>query len=152
MTRFDIVGLDPRGTGLSTPAIDCIDDYDRYFAEIDITPDDDAEKQTLVDLADEFQTECAEQNADIIQHIGTNNSARDIDFVRQALGEDKITYLGFSYGSELGATWMTLFPDTVRAAVLDGAVDPNADLIRVGHRPGRRLRADVQLVLGAVQW
>jgi pimeloyl-ACP methyl ester carboxylesterase len=132
LAHFDIVGLDPRGTGLSTPPIDCIDDYDRYYAESDITPDDDAEKQALIDLADEFQTQCAQQNADIIQHIGTNDSARDIDFVRQALGEDTITYLGFSYGSELGATWMTLFPDTVRAAVLDGAIDPNADLTQSG--------------------
>ena len=53
-----------------------------------------------------------------------------MDSIRQALGEDKISYFGFSYGSELGATWATLFPDTVRAAVLDGAVDPNADLAR----------------------
>jgi pimeloyl-ACP methyl ester carboxylesterase len=66
-------------------------------------------------------------NRDIIQHIGTNNSARDIDTIRRALGEDRITYFGFSYGSELGAAWVTLFPDTVRAAVLDGASDPEAD-------------------------
>jgi pimeloyl-ACP methyl ester carboxylesterase len=128
LEHFDIVGWDPRGTGQSLPAIDCTDDYDRYHADVDITPDDSAERQTIIDLADEFQTECVQQNAAIIQHVGTNDSARDIDTIRQALGEDQITYFGFSYGSELGATWMTLFPDTVRAAVLDGAIDPNADL------------------------
>jgi pimeloyl-ACP methyl ester carboxylesterase len=132
LERFDIVGWDPRGTGLSSPAIDCIDDYDKYYASIDITPDDDAERQTLIQLADEFQTACAERNATIIEHVGTNDSARDIDTVRQALGEAQITYYGFSYGSELGATWLTMFPDTVRAAVLDGAVDPNADLTQAG--------------------
>jgi pimeloyl-ACP methyl ester carboxylesterase len=127
LARFDIVGWDPRGTGLTTPAIDCIDDYDPYFAEIDITPDDEAERAQLVDLADEFEDACTERNAAIIDHIGTNDSARDIDAIREALGEEQITYFGFSYGSELGATWATLFPDTVRGAVLDGAVDPNAD-------------------------
>ena len=50
-----------------------------------------------------------------------------MDMIRRALGEDKISYFGFSYGSELGATWTTMFPETVRAAVLDGASDPNAD-------------------------
>ena len=130
--RFDIIGWDPRGTGLSTPAIDCIDDYDRYFASVDITPDDAAERQQIVDLAKEFETKCSTKNADILQFIGTNNSARDIDSIRQALGEDKISYFGFSYGSELGATWATLFPSTVRAAVLDGASDPNSDFLTGG--------------------
>jgi pimeloyl-ACP methyl ester carboxylesterase len=132
LERFDIVGWDPRGTGLTTPAIDCIDDYDRYFASTDITPDTDAERQQIVDLAEEFQTQCAERNADIIEHIGTNSSARDMDTIRQALQEETISYFGFSYGSELGAAWATLFPDTVRAAVLDGAADPTADYITDG--------------------
>ena len=132
LERFDIVAWDPRGTGQSTPAIDCIDDYDRYFASTDITPDDEAERQQIIDLAKEFEELCATKNADIVQFIGTNNSARDMDAIRQALGEDKISYFGFSYGSELGATWATLFPDTVRAAVLDGASDPNADDVTSG--------------------
>jgi pimeloyl-ACP methyl ester carboxylesterase len=127
--HFDIVAWDPRGTGLSTPAIDCVTDYDKYFATPDITPDDDAERQENVDLSKEFEDDCATKNADILQFIGTNNTARDMDSIRQALGEEQISYFGFSYGSELGATWATLFPDTVRAAVLDGASDPQADFI-----------------------
>ena len=127
LEHFDIVGWDPRGTGLTEPAIDCIDDYDRYFASTDITPDDEAERQQIVDLAKEFQELCVENNAGIIEHVGTNNSARDMNSIRRALGEEEITYFGFSYGSELGATWATLFPETVRAAVLDGAADPDAD-------------------------
>lgn len=132
LARFDIVGWDPRGTGLTTPAIDCVDDYDRYYATTDITPDDDAERQQIVDLAEEYQGFCAAKNPDIIEHIGTNNSARDMDAIREALGEETISYFGFSYGSELGATWATLFPDTVRAAVLDGAADPTADFTTSG--------------------
>ena len=127
LERFDIVGWDPRGTGESEPAIDCIDDYDRYFAGTDITPDDEAERQQIVDLAEEFADQCVAKNEDYYAHVGTNNSARDMDAIREALGEDTISYFGFSYGSELGATWATLFPDTVRAAVLDGAADPNAE-------------------------
>jgi pimeloyl-ACP methyl ester carboxylesterase len=128
LEHFDIVGWDPRGTGLSEPAIDCIDDYDHYFAGTDITPDDEAEREEIVDLVEEFATKCEDRNADIMPYVGTNNSARDMDSIRRALGEDTISYFGFSYGSELGATWATLFPETVRAAVLDGAADPNAGL------------------------
>ncbi|NBV74201.1 MAG: alpha/beta fold hydrolase, partial [Actinobacteria bacterium] len=124
---FDIVGWDPRGTGFSEPYIDCIDDYDPYFAEIDITPDNDAERSDVIAKAQEFADRCIEENDAIALHVGTNNSARDIDLLRRALGEDRTSYFGFSYGSELGATWATLFPSTVRAAVLDGASDPDAD-------------------------
>jgi pimeloyl-ACP methyl ester carboxylesterase len=128
LDRFDILAWDPRGTGASTPAIDCFDDYDHFFDNGDITPDDAAAKQQDVDLAKESTDDCVTKNAEILQHVATNDSARDMDAIRQALGEDKISYFGFSYGSELGATWATLFPDTVRAAVLDGAADPNEDL------------------------
>ncbi len=127
---FDIIGWDPRGTGISTPAIDCIDDYDHYFTGTDITPDDQAERDQIIGLAKEFADQCVEKNGAILQFVGTNNSARDMDSIRKALGEDQISYFGFSYGSELGATWATLFPDTVRAAVLDGAKDPYADSLQ----------------------
>ncbi len=129
---FDILGWDPRGTGNSTPAIDCFSDYDHFFASADITPDTPGEKQQNIDLAKELTNDCVTKNAAILDFVGTNNSARDMDSIRRALGEQKITYFGFSYGSELGATWATLFPDTVRAATLDGAVDPNADLVQRG--------------------
>jgi pimeloyl-ACP methyl ester carboxylesterase len=132
LARFDIVAWDPRGTGESTPFIDCVDEYDPYFAGTDITPDDDAERQQLIDVAREFQEACATKNATILPYIGTNNSARDMNSIREALGEATISYFGFSYGSELGATWATLFPDTVRAAVLDGASDPNAGFFDSG--------------------
>lgn len=126
LDRFDIVAWDPRGTGQSAPAIDCTDNLDQFFGTGDITPDDTAERQELVDLAKEFSTDCVEKNGNYLQYVGTNNSARDMDAIRAALGEATISYLGFSYGSELGGVWATLFPSTVRAAVLDGAVDPTA--------------------------
>lgn len=115
LERFDIVGWDPRGSGASTPAIDCIDDLD-----------------VAAEAPAPLAPACVERSGDVLQHMGTTASARDIDVIRRALGEDGISYLGFSYGSELGATWATLYPDTVRAAVLDGATDPTAT-------PGDRL-------------
>ncbi len=127
LERFDIVGWDPRGVGESTPAIDCISEYDPYFNELDSTPETDEERELLVETAKLFADECARLNGDILPHIGTNNSARDMDTIRRALGEDTVSYYGFSYGSELGGVWATLFPDTVRAAVFDGASDPAAD-------------------------
>ena len=129
LDRFDIIGWDPRGTGESVPAVDCVDDYDEWFTEGDITPDTDEERQAGIALVEDYVGICLENNAEFIEHVGTNNSARDMDSIRQALGEETISYFGFSYGSELGAVWATLFPETVRAAILDGAADPNADAI-----------------------
>ncbi len=125
--NFDVIGWDPRGTGRSEGAVDCIDDadYDRFFSAPDITPDDDAERAELVALAEEYAQACIDR-VDTLQYVGTNNSARDIDAIRQALGVDQVSYFGFSYGSELGGVWATLFPTTVRAAVFDGATDPNS--------------------------
>jgi pimeloyl-ACP methyl ester carboxylesterase len=128
---FDVVGWDPRGTGSSTPAVDCIEEYDAYFA-IDPTPANEEEKQRLIDASMRFADECEERNSEILPHISTNNSARDMNAIREALGEEKISYFGFSYGSELGGTWATMFPNTVRAAVLDGATDPTADYVQSG--------------------
>ena len=128
---FDIIGWDPRGTGESTPFVDCIDEYDKYFA-VDPTPKNKAEKTALVDATRLFSQECEKKSGDILPYISTNNTARDMDAIRAALGEEKITYFGFSYGSELGATWATMFPTTVRAIVLDGATDPEADYMQSG--------------------
>ncbi len=126
--NFDVIGWDPRGVGQSEGAVDCIDDvdYDAYFSAPDITPDDQAERDELVELAEDYADACVERT-DILEYVGTNNSARDIDAIRQALGAEQISYFGFSYGSELGGVWATLFPTTVRAAVFDGSTDPNSD-------------------------
>jgi pimeloyl-ACP methyl ester carboxylesterase len=129
--RFDVVGFDPRGTGDSTPAVDCVDEYDPYFG-LDPSPDDDGEKDALVDSSEEFGQLCLERSGEILPYISTEFAARDMDLIRQALGEETISYFGFSYGSELGAVWATLFPETVRAAVLDGAADPNNDYTEGG--------------------
>ncbi|NNE10735.1 MAG: alpha/beta fold hydrolase [Ilumatobacter sp.] len=147
LERFDIVGWDPRGTGESDPPIDCIDDYDPYYAELDHTPETDAERAAIVAAAEELAQRCVENNSEIIQHVGTNNSARDIDVIRRALGEDQISFFGFSYGSELGAAWATMFPDTVRAAVFDGASDPEADDLGFSLQQQRGFEAAISTFL-----
>lgn len=143
--RFDIVSWDPRGTGVSGGAVDCFgdEDYDRYFASSDITPETDEERQASIDLAQDFAAACEGQLGNTLAHLGTNNSARDMDAIRQALGEEQVSYLGYSYGSELGAVWATLFPDTVRAAVLDGAAHPDPD----GIEPARQQQLGFERVL-----
>jgi pimeloyl-ACP methyl ester carboxylesterase len=122
LDRFDIIGWDPRGTGY-IEYVDCIEEYTPYFG-IDSSPDNDLEWVLLSDAIGEFTDGCSERSERLLPHVSTMNSARDMDAIRDALGEDTISYFGFSYGSELGATWATMFPTTVRAAVLDGAVDP----------------------------
>ena len=129
LDRFDIVGWDPRGTGSSEPAVDCIDDYDHYFG-LDSSPDTQAERQELIDVGTEFGAACETSKGTLLPYLSTADTARDMNSIREALGERTISYFGFSYGSELGATWATMFPDTVRAAVLDGATDPTVGYLQ----------------------
>jgi pimeloyl-ACP methyl ester carboxylesterase len=121
--RFDIVAWDPRGVGQSDPHIDCVDSMDDYFG-LDPSPDDESETQLLTSGAEVFATACMTTSGEFLPYVSTMNTASDMDVLRRALNEEQISYLGFSYGTSLGATWATLFPETVRAAVLDAAVDP----------------------------
>ena len=129
--HFDIIAWDPRGTGESTPAVNCVDTFDEYFG-LDSPPETPEEKQALIDASQAFNDKCAENSGTILPYISTMASAQDINSLRLALGEEKVSYFGFSYGSELGTTWATMFPETVRAIVVDGAVDPNASSVQKG--------------------
>ncbi len=127
--RFDLVGFDPRGVGDST-ALDCDIDWDDNVSVL--TDGDDGGWNDLVAEAETFVADCPDATADLAPFVGTNNAARDLDLVRQALGDDRLSYVGFSYGTRLGATYAELFPDRVRALVLDGAVKPTNDLAALG--------------------
>ena len=107
LTGFDIVGMGPRGTGKSSPAIDCIDDYDALWASTDLTPDHDAARNAQVATVAAYAQGCMERTGAAIAHMTTAATARDLDLLRRALGEDTITYFGTSYGCELGAAWAT---------------------------------------------
>ncbi|MBN6050804.1 alpha/beta fold hydrolase [Nonomuraea sp. RK-328] len=129
--RFDIVGFDPRGVGASAP-VKCLDtQHLDAFLALDATPDDPAEELALERGSREFARGCAARSGKLLQHVGTVDAARDMDVLREALGERKLTYLGESYGTFLGAVYADLFPGRVRALVLDGAQDPAVSGLRL---------------------
>ncbi|WP_067438566.1 alpha/beta hydrolase [Nocardioides jensenii] len=121
--KFDVVGFDPRGTGKSSP-VDCLSDaeLDAYIAG-DPTPDDPAEVTAMRRRNVEMGAGCQRLSGDVAAHVSTVEAARDMDVLRAALDEDKLTYFGASYGTKLGATYADLFPDRSGRLVLDGAVD-----------------------------
>jgi pimeloyl-ACP methyl ester carboxylesterase len=123
--RFDIVGWDPRGTGASA-GIDCTDDLDGLYA-LDWDPDTAAERDELEAANRAFVDDCVRTNGDLLPFVSSTRTARDMDRIRAALGDDQLTYLGYSYGTYLGAQYAAQFPDRVRALVLDGAIDPSLD-------------------------
>ncbi|WP_245670177.1 alpha/beta hydrolase [Micromonospora mirobrigensis] len=127
--RFDVVGFDPRGVARSSP-VKCIPD-----AELDTSfgydPDPVSQRSfdDFVALNQRIGRGCGDRYGDQLPLYGTEQAARDMDAVRAAVGDDKLTYLGYSYGTLLGATYAQLFPQRVRALVLDGAVDPQQKLV-----------------------
>jgi pimeloyl-ACP methyl ester carboxylesterase len=130
--RFDFVGFDPRGVGSSTPELWCNSDADndrlRADPEVDYTP---AGVEHIENETKAFIQRCVDKmGPDFLANIGTANVAKDLDAIRAAIGDDKLTYLGYSYGTRIGAAYAEEFPQNVRAMILDGAVDPNADPIQ----------------------
>ena len=124
---YDIVGFDPRGVGSSTP-LDCLSDsdLDAYIAS-DPTPDDEQEVQELEDGFATYARGCVDKSGPLLEHVSTVEVARDLDLMRQLVGDKKLNYFGASYGTYIGATYAGLFPKKVGRMVLDGAVDPLAD-------------------------
>ncbi|MBN9791723.1 alpha/beta hydrolase [Pseudonocardia sp. TMWB2A] len=124
--RFDLVGFDMRGTGASTPTVDCFTDDERR---------DDLLMATFLfggeswseDVTRHAAASCAEGSggAEVISHLGSRDTVRDMDVLRAALGDDQLNFLGASYGTRLGAVYAETFPRNVRSMVLDGGMDPN---------------------------
>jgi pimeloyl-ACP methyl ester carboxylesterase len=122
--KFDLIGFDPRGVDRSS-GIRCVDDaWQEKYRYIDSTPDTPDEQVLKDESESTFVTACLETYGDSLIEYDTANTARDMDQIRAALGDEKLTYYGVSYGTILGAVYATLFPDNVRALVLDSAYDP----------------------------
>ncbi|MCE7008304.1 alpha/beta hydrolase [Kibdelosporangium philippinense] len=137
--RFDLVGFDPRGIGSSEPAVKCLSDAEKDADRLEppITGPDAVAKTEQE--SKEFADKCvANTGAEVLANIGTRDVAKDMDVLRSALGEQKLNYLGFSYGTRIGTAYAEAFPGNVRAMVLDGAVDPNADRVAsvIGQQNG----------------
>ncbi|MFI6604505.1 alpha/beta hydrolase [Nonomuraea sp. NPDC050536] len=129
--RFDIVGFDPRGVGESSP-VKCLSDARLdAFLSADPTPDSASERAHLERVSKEFADGCRARSGRLLAHVGTADTARDLESLRQALGDARLTYLGKSYGTFLGATYADMYPNRVRAMVLDGAIDPAVPRLRL---------------------
>ena len=122
--RFDVVSFDPRGVGRSAPVV-CrtAAQRDREMS-LPAVPRTSAQRAAVVAEARDFANGCARKSRTLLPFLTTEATARDLDRLRRALGEPRLTYLGFSYGTVLGATYASLFPKRVRALALDGAADP----------------------------
>lgn len=123
--EYDIVGVDPRGVGKSSP-LECLSDknFDAFTAT-DPDPDDAAEITTLRKSITDLGNACREHAGGLAAHVSTVEVAKDMDVVRALLGRSKLDWFGASYGTELGAVYAQLFPKKVGRMVLDGAVDPS---------------------------
>jgi pimeloyl-ACP methyl ester carboxylesterase len=125
MDSFDIIGFDPRGVALSTP-LDCLTDKEvDEFIAFDGTPDTDQELKESLQLSINLAKGCEAVENNLIAHVGTQEAARDMDIIRELVGDEKLNFLGASYGTYLGGMYAELFPDKVGRLVLDGAVDPS---------------------------
>ena len=124
--RFDVVTFDPRGIGESTPLRCFASSAEQVaaVAEMPRVPVGPEEEMALQRATAEMVQGCAVRNAETLAHLSTANLARDMDELRQAVGDEALTYIGTSYGTFLGATYAQLFPDTIRAMVLDGVINP----------------------------
>jgi pimeloyl-ACP methyl ester carboxylesterase len=124
---LDLVSFDPRGVGGSTPAVRCHDDLDDT---IDVLGPGGLTEERLAARIEDDKRRCSTSDPALLAHVGTNAAARDLDWLRAALGDEKLTYLGFSYGTRLGSVYAELFPSRVRAMALDGADEPSQAVSR----------------------
>lgn len=132
--QYDMAAVDPRGVARSEP-VTCLDgkQMDAY-TQTDVTPDDEREAGQLSLSFRKFAAGCEKRSGEMLPHVSTVEAARDMDILRAALGDEKLSYVGASYGTFLGATYAGLYPDRVGRLVLDGAMDPSL--------PARRMNRD----------
>ncbi|MEU9334231.1 alpha/beta hydrolase [Streptomyces sp. NPDC048290] len=125
--RYDLVSWDPRGVGASE-GVRCRTDAEIAAAEqVDATPDTPAEEEAFLKDAADFGAGCEESAGPLLAHVSTQDTARDMDLMRQVLGDTKTHYFGISYGTELGGVYAHLFPENVGRLILDAVVDPAGD-------------------------
>lgn len=122
--QYDVIGFDPRGVGRSRPALDCVP---KYFDPVrpDPVPRSLRDEQVNRNRARDFAASCGEKYPDLLPFMDTVSAAKDLDVIRRATGFRQLNYLGYSYGTYLGAVYAKLFPDRVRRLVLDSNVDPD---------------------------
>lgn len=127
--KFDLVGFDPRGISSSQPAVHCLSPQERDAARLDADTDTTpGEVQQSEQEERAYGAKCAEgTGARMLANLGTRDVVKDMDVLRSTLGDPKLSYLGYSYGTRIGAEYAKQFPGNVRALLLDGAMDPGQD-------------------------
>ncbi|MGC7099556.1 alpha/beta hydrolase [Amycolatopsis lurida] len=133
-SRFDLVGFDPRGVGASQPQVRCLTDAERDTERADDVETDGSPEGVQAQEAENrtFAERCAERtdhHAAMLANVGTRDVVKDMDVLKSALGDAKLSYVGYSYGTRIGSTYAETFPQNVRAMVLDGALDPEQDSV-----------------------
>ncbi len=125
--QFDIVGFDPRGVARGTPAR-CYGNERQQGSVLSglAFPTNEAELEVWLASDKAFADQCDKRGNRVIGHMSTGNVARDLDVLRQAVGDDQLTYYGISYGTQIGQTYVNMFPENVRAVVIDGVLDAEA--------------------------
>ncbi|WP_184688637.1 alpha/beta hydrolase [Saccharothrix tamanrassetensis] len=126
MKRFDLIGFDPRGVGRSAP-LRCFktqEEADEVFGRMSAIPVTRTQIRDTMDATEDYTDSCKRTAGPLLQHMSTEDVARDLDLLRQGVGDKQLTFVGFSYGTLLGATYANVFPQKSRALVLDGNVDP----------------------------
>ncbi|MFI2201548.1 alpha/beta hydrolase [Streptomyces sp. NPDC020192] len=127
--RYDLVSWDPRGVGASE-GVRCRDDRQIAAAEdVDATPDTPQEENAYLQDAADFARGCQKAAGPLLAHVSTTDTARDMDLMRQVLGDARMHYFGISYGTQLGGVYAHLFPRRVGRLILDAVVDPTADSV-----------------------
>lgn len=129
---YDVVGFDPRGVARSAPVTCYTDEQMDDYLGADPSPDDAAEEQAAEEGMQDFAEACGANAGELLGHVSTVEAAKDMDVLRAALGEEQLDYLGASYGTFLGTTYATLFPERVGRFVLDGAIDPGLTGLEMG--------------------
>ncbi|NJP67662.1 alpha/beta hydrolase [Streptomyces spiramenti] len=122
--EYNVVSFDPRGVGASTP-LECGDaDGEPRRPAPPYEPGSEAEETERLDAARQVAAECGAEGAELLPHLTTENAARDLELIRAELGQDRLDFLGYSYGTRLGTTYATLFPERTGRMVLDSVRDP----------------------------